>query len=64
MDPKMLLKAGVDHRVPVRGMLFAPLTDVHLARALQGDLLEVSGGKYKLRDVAGMGGPPCSTPGS
>ena len=55
----MLLKAVGHHRVPVDGMLFALLTDVHLARALQVDSLEGMEGS-----VAGDRRFPCSAAGS
>ena len=31
VDPKMFLKAVRHHRIPVGGLLFAPLTEVELA---------------------------------
>ena len=35
MDPKMLLKVVRNDRVQIGGLLFAPLTDVDLTRALK-----------------------------
>ena len=53
----MLLKAVGHHTVRVGGMLFALLTDVHLANALQVDSLEGSEGSVSCGMLQGIGGP-------
>ena len=58
MDCQMFLEAVGHHWVLAEGMFFTPLTDVHFCKALQVDMLEGSGRKCKLRDMAGDGWSP------
>ena len=58
MGPKMLLKAVEYHRVPVGGLLYTLLADIHLTGTFLVDMLEGSGRKCELRDVIGDGRSP------